>query len=137
LDQQKKFAKPMQRKREPYKGSLNPEKAAMITHEVSMSNMKNFPKGADIPKDSAALSELNKQIRERTNEIYKKNGTDMQDMMHFISSMDENQRARYNKKLTELFMQRTQTANETAPAAASSEKAQESAPVSPTPAKKK
>ncbi|MCK5242516.1 hypothetical protein KAR34_08695 [bacterium] len=102
-----KVVKGLEEKKEPYKGSLTPEKAAAITHEVSAQSMKEFPSGRNLPKDPKKLMALNDRIRKKSEEIYAKHSTSMEEMMRYISGLSPKDREKYNNKLTELFLEQS------------------------------
>ncbi|MBN1594355.1 hypothetical protein JW933_00365 [candidate division FCPU426 bacterium] len=109
-DMEKKLAevvKSMEEKKEPYKGNLTPDKAALITHEVSAQSMAEFPTGKNLPKDPQKLISLNERIRKKSDQTYAKHGTTMEEMMRYISGLSPKDREKYNNKLTELFLEQS------------------------------
>lgn len=91
----------------PYTGKLTPKEAALITHEVSTQSMKAFPIGTDMPKDPKELLKLNEKIRVENEAIYKKHGTTMDEVTHYISQLTPKDREKYNKLLSELFLEQS------------------------------
>jgi hypothetical protein len=97
----------MEAAKKPYTGKLTPEKAAMITNEISVQSMKAFPADNTMPKDPKALMELNEKIRKKNEEIYAKHGTSMDEVTRYISSMNPKDREKYNKVLSDLFLEQS------------------------------
>jgi hypothetical protein len=109
-DMEKKLeqvVKGLEENKEPYSGNLTAEKAAVITHEVSAQSMKEFPSGKNLPKDPKKLMALNERIRDKSEKIYTKHGTTMEEMMRYISGLSPKDREKYNNKLTELFLEQS------------------------------
>ncbi len=97
----------MEAAKKPYTGKLTPEKAAMITNEISVQSMKAFPADNTLPKNPKALMDLNEKIRKKNEEIYAKHGTSMDEVTRYISSMTPKDREKYNKVLSDLFLEQS------------------------------
>ncbi|MCK5217933.1 hypothetical protein KAR10_00320 [bacterium] len=90
----------------PYKkGNLTPELAAEITHHVGRRSLHEIPVVKELPDDPKEIMALNKRIREKTDKIYAAHGTTQGNIMRYISDMSDAERERYDKKLTELFLE--------------------------------
>lgn len=96
----------MELTRTPYeKGTLTPELAAKITHQVGRRSLHEIPVVKELPDDPKEIMVLNKRIKEKTDKIYAAHGTTQGNIMRYISDMSDAERERYDKKLTELFLE--------------------------------
>jgi hypothetical protein len=93
----------LQASKAPYKGNLNPEKAAEITNAVAKLSLSEIPT-KDLSKDPKAMMEINERIRKKSDALYAQYGTSMGEVMRYISDLSPKDREIYNKKLTELFL---------------------------------
>jgi hypothetical protein len=87
----------------PIKGNLSPDKAAEITNAVAKVSLAEIP-SRDLPKDPKVMVEINDRIRQKSDAIYSQYGTTMGDVMRYISDLSPQEREKYNKKLTDLFL---------------------------------
>jgi hypothetical protein len=87
---------------------LTPEKAAEITNEIAKLSLSEIP-NKDMSKDPNAMLSANEKIRLKSDEIYKKNGTTMEEVMSYIGDLTEQDREKYNQKLTQLFLESSKT----------------------------
>lgn len=94
----------LQTTKTPYTGNLTPEKAAEITNSVAKVSLAEIP-SKDLPKDPKVMVEINDRIRQKSDAIYSQNGTTMGEVMRYISDLSPQDREKYNKKLTDLFLE--------------------------------
>jgi hypothetical protein len=88
----------------PYTGNLTPEKAAEITNSVAKVSLAEIP-SKDLPKDPKVMVEINDRIRQKSDAVYSQYGTTMGDVMRYISDLAPQDREKYNKRLTDLFLE--------------------------------
>lgn len=87
-----------------YKGNLTPDKAAEITNGVARISLNEIPP-KDLPKDPKVMNEINTRIKQKSDALYSQYGTNMSEVMRYISSLTGKDREAYNKKLTDLFLE--------------------------------
>ncbi|NTV53495.1 MAG: hypothetical protein HGA76_10870 [Candidatus Firestonebacteria bacterium] len=98
----------------PIKGNLTPDKAAEITNAVAKVSLAEIP-SRDLPKDPKVMVEINDRIRQKSDAIYSQYGTTMGDVMRYISDLSPQEREKYNKKLTDLFLEDSKKRADNAP----------------------
>lgn len=94
----------LQATKEPYRGNLTPERAALINFEIAQSNLAEFQPGKELPKDPKEITAINDRLQKKNAEIYAKNGTSQNEMMRYLSDLTLKDRESYNQKLTDLFL---------------------------------
>ena len=90
--------------RDPYKGTLTPEKAAKVSHEISLLSIEEFSPEREIPEDPKVLSDINKQMSSKQQDIYSKYGTSEEDFSKYLTSLSPQDREKYHAKLTKMFL---------------------------------
>jgi hypothetical protein len=98
----------------PIKGNLTPDKAAEITNAVAKVSLAEIP-SRNLPKDPKVMVEINDRIRQKSDAIYSQYGTTMGDVMRYISDLAPQEREKYNKKLTDLFLEESKKRAESVP----------------------
>jgi hypothetical protein len=88
----------------PYTGNLTPDKAAEITNAVAKVSLAEIP-SRDLPKDPKVMIAINDRIRQKSDAIYAQFSTTMGEVMRYISDLSPQDREKYNKKLTDLFLE--------------------------------
>lgn len=83
--------------------ALSPETAADITNAVAKISLLEIP-ASDLPKEQKAMLEINDRIRKKSDAIYSSYDTTMAEVMRYISELGPQDRALYNKRLTDLFL---------------------------------